>query len=64
MCESGSPLTYLIYLPSEQICGLTSQVREGSKNLAEAEKAKKLIEQEKTEVQVRLEETEVDCEGG
>ncbi|GAB1300318.1 Myosin, heavy chain 15 [Apodemus speciosus] len=42
----------------EQICGLTSQVREGSKNLAEAEKAKKLIEQEKTEVQARLEETE------
>ncbi|XP_052014087.1 myosin-15 [Apodemus sylvaticus] len=42
----------------EQICGLTSQVREGIKNLAEVEKAKKLIEQEKTEVQARLEETE------
>lgn len=63
VCESGFPLTYLIFLLSEQICSLTNQVREGIKNLAEVEKAKKLIEQEKTEVQVRLEETEVDSQG-
>lgn len=58
------PLTYLIFLLSEQIYSLTNQVREGIKSLTEVEKAKKLVEQEKNEAQMTLEETEVDHQGG
>ncbi|XP_069928134.1 myosin-15 [Oryctolagus cuniculus] len=42
----------------EEISILKNQVREGTKNLTEMEKAKKLIEKEKTDVQVTLEEAE------